>query len=250
MLELKDAVHRYRSRNLDGGPGVGPISMNIAEGDFMIITGANGSGKSTLLKLIDGSLPLQSGEIFIRGCRSHEMKQREIRKEIARVFQDPALGTVSDFSVLENFRMASLRGRGFNLWGFADKNFRLDVQSYLKLAGRGFDELLDRNVSELSGGQRQVLTVLMNLYQRPSLLLLDEPTAALDASMSKKLLEILEQINRELKITMVMISHDLRAATTSGNRLIIMKEGLITDEISGERKKKLSAESLYGILHP
>jgi putative ABC transport system ATP-binding protein len=136
------------------------------------------------------------------------------------------------------------------LWGFADKSFRLDVQSYLKLAGRGFDELLDRNVSELSGGQRQVLTVLMNLYKRPGLLLLDEPTAALDASMSKKLLEILEHINKEQKITMVMISHDLRAATTSGNRLIIMKDGLITDEISEERKKKLSAESLYGILHP
>jgi ABC-type uncharacterized transport system ATPase component len=81
-------------------------------------------------------------------------------------------------------------------------------------------------------------------------LLLDEPTAALDASMSKKLLEILEHINKEQKITMVMISHDLRAATTSGNRLIIMKDGLITEEISGERKKKLSAESLYGILHP
>lgn len=248
MLSIREAVYRFKGDVTGTPPGVGPINLNLESGDFLIINGSNGSGKSTLLKLIDGSLALQSGEINFEGNDAGQPRER--KRITARVFQDPALGTVSEFSVLENFRMASLRGESFSLLRRLGSKFRQDVKSYLAQTGRGFEDLLDRNVSDLSGGQRQVLTVLMNLYNRPSLLLLDEPTAALDSGMSEILLQILIRANMDQKITMMMISHDLSASIKTGNRLIIMRDGLIEEEISGEAKLQLSPERLYMKLNP
>jgi len=159
-------------------------------------------------------------------------------------------GTVGDFSVLENFRMAWLRGSRFSIVCSSGRKFREQLRQYLSSKGRGFEELLDREIASLSGGQRQVLTVLMNLFNEPSVLLLDEPTAALDAAMSEILLELLQLANQEKGITMVMITHDLHAAIHSGNRLLIMKDGLLEKELTGKEKEELSAESLFGKLNP
>jgi putative ABC transport system ATP-binding protein len=250
ILSAHAAKYHYRKNSSGYSSGVGPLSFEIQTGDFIIITGGNGSGKSTLLKILDGSLDVQSGDIYLKGLSTSISPIRKRKKLIARVFQDPSTGTVSDLSILENFRLASLRGGNFSLLKLSGKKFRKSVIAYLQQLDRGFEDLIDQHAAELSGGQRQVLTVLMSLYCKPEVLLLDEPTAALDAAMAEILLEILTKANKEHQVTVLMISHDLRTAVETGNRLLIMKEGMLMREINGAEKQALSAEALFNILYP
>jgi putative ABC transport system ATP-binding protein len=249
MIEIRELIFRYKNSGRESSSGVGPINLKIGQGDFIMLTGSNGSGKSTLMKILDGTIEAQSGEIVIEGASLKELSNKRKKALIARVFQDPAKGTVDDFSILENFRIASLRGSRFSPVHIHGKTFREFIRDHVKIANRGFEEMLDRKVSELSGGQRQILSVLMNLLHPPALLLLDEPTAALDAGVTQVLIDILIKVNSEKKTSMIMVSHDLNQAIRTGSRLITMREGMLREEFSGTEKQQLRPEVLFSLLN-
>lgn len=220
------------------------LTFTIHEGDFIVLIGSNGSGKSTLLNLLAGTIQPDEGRILHRG-KSISKSQQEHSAWISRVFQDPASGTASGLRVIENLRLASLRtsGRSFKIG--MNRNFREEAIAQLKSLELNFKP--DQVCSGLSGGQRQALTLLMAVWEKPELLLLDEPTAALDPKSSETICRLISQLTSDRKMATLMVSHNLLHAATMGNRLILMKEGKIVLDIRDEEKKKLSAADIHAL---
>jgi len=220
------------------------VSLDVKEGEFVTIIGGNGSGKSTLMNIISGVLQPDVGNVIIDGMDVTKVPEHKRAKYIGRVFQDPMMGTAGDMSVLENLEIAIRRGNKHTLrWGFSAKNKELFIK---ELTGfdLGLETRLNQKVKLMSGGQRQALTLLMATLKRPSLLLLDEHTAALDPKTAKKVLLLTQKIVEENKLTTIMITHNMRDAITYGNRLIMLHGGHILFDVSGEEKAKLKPEDL------
>lgn len=220
------------------------ISLKVDKGDFITIIGSNGAGKSTLLNLISGKLKSDSGRVMLGGEDISNEKEHVISKKVARVFQDPSLGTSPSMTVLENMSLAMKKGKKH---GFSFCVKRKNVESFkeiLSMSSLGLERFMNTKVGALSGGQRQALTILMSTMVTPELLLLDEPTAALDPKTSDEIMKQIEQIIDEKKITSLMVTHDLNQAINIGNRLIMMHQGKIVLDISGDEKKRLTISKL------
>lgn len=220
------------------------VSLEIKEGEFVTIIGGNGSGKSTLMNIISGVLSPDEGRVLIDGEDVTKLKEWKRAKYLGRVFQDPMVGTTAEMSVLENLELANKRGEKHTLkWGFK-KSKKAFYSRELEKFGLGLEKRMTQKVGMLSGGQRQALTLLMATLKRPKILLLDEHTAALDPKTSKRVLQITDQIVRENKLTTMMITHNMKDAIKYGDRLIMLNNGHIVMDISGEEKAKLKARDL------
>ena len=217
------------------------LSLNVEKGDFITIIGANGAGKSTLLNAIAGSFIADSGTITMAGCDITLMPEHIRAKHIGRLFQDPMRGTAPGMTIEENLALASGRGGWLSHLSRADKAALRDRVAMLNM---GLEDRMQQPVGLLSGGQRQALTLLMATLQKPKLLLLDEHTAALDPKTAAKVLDATEKIVQRDRLTTLMITHNMRDAIAHGNRLIMMYEGRIAVDVSGEEKKKLTVEAL------
>ena len=206
--------------------------------------GGNGAGKSTTLNAIAGVWPVDKGSIIVNGTDITRLPEHKRANYLGRVFQDPMIGTAATMSIEENMAIAARRGehRGFR-WGISKKE-REEYKSRLKVLGLGLEERLKSKVGLLSGGQRQAITLLMAALKKPKLLLLDEHTAALDPKTAAKVLEISDKIIAENGLTAMMVTHNMKDAIAHGNRLIMMHEGRIIYDVSGEEKKKLSVADL------
>jgi putative ABC transport system ATP-binding protein len=157
------------------------------------------------------------------------------------------MGTAPDMEIAENLAIAKRRGtRRRLLWGLP-KAERESYREVLRELGLGLEDRLSSKVGLLSGGQRQAVTLLMATINKPKLLLLDEHTAALDPKTAAKVLEITDRIVKDNHLTTIMITHNMRDAIKHGNRLIMLHEGRVIIDISGDEKQKLTVEDLLAM---
>lgn len=221
------------------------VSLILRDGDFVTVLGSNGAGKSTLFNVIAGSLALTSGHIFLGDRDVTKLDEAQRTHFLARVFQDPKLGTAPRMTVAENLLLAERRGlrRRLKNRGLTDVK-KASFVAVTKTMGNGLSDRLDMDAGDLSGGQRQALSFLMATQLRPEVLLLDEHTAALDPKTSAQLMRVTNERIHEEKLTALMITHHLEDALDYGNRLIIMSEGKISLDVSGEEKEKLTVTDL------
>jgi len=220
------------------------VSLTINEGEFVTIIGGNGSGKSTLFNVISGALEVDSGKIIIEGEEVTNLSEHKRANLLGIVFQDPMQGTAANMSIIENLLIASRRKRKDTLkWGF-DKNLINEFRERLSQLNLGLETRLNQKVGLISGGQRQAITLLMATYSNPKILLLDEHTAALDPKTAKIVLELTAKIVKENKLTTIMITHNMRDALKYGNRLIMLDQGRVVLDESGEAKAKLTPTDL------
>jgi putative ABC transport system ATP-binding protein len=219
----------------------------LNDGDFVTVIGGNGAGKSTLMNAIAGVFGVDSGSIVIDGVDLTHLPEYKRAKYIGRVFQDPMMGTAATMQIEENLALAARRGKKRTLRIGITKAEREEYREQLKILGLGLEDRMTAKVGLLSGGQRQALTLLMATLQKPKLLLLDEHTAALDPKTAEKVLDATELIVAKDKLTTVMITHNMRDAIAHGNRLIMMYDGKILIDVSGEEKKNLTVEQLLDL---
>ena len=244
MLELQSISKTFHPGTIHAKKALQNLSLSLNDGDFVTVIGGNGAGKSTLLNAIAGVWPVDEGNILIDGVDVTGLPEYKRATFIGRVFQDPMLGTAPNMQIEENLALALRRGKKRTLrWGVT-KAEREDYYERLHSLGLGLEKRMTDKVGLLSGGQRQALTLLMASLQKPKLLLLDEHTAALDPATAAKVLELSDKIVEENGLTALMITHNMKDAITHGNRLIMMNEGHIILDISGEEKKKLTKKDL------
>jgi len=220
------------------------VSMDLHEGDYATVIGGNGAGKSTLLNIVAGTHISDSGTITIDENDVTNLPEFKRAKYLGRVFQNPMVGTAASMNIEENLALAYRRGqrRGFR-WYISNKERALYRERLAELE-LGLENRLADKVGLLSGGQRQALALIMATLKEPRVLLLDEHTAALDPKTAPKVLEIGNKIIERFNLTTMMVTHNMKDAIRHGNRLIMMKEGQIVLDISGEEKKNLTVENL------
>ncbi|WP_283583897.1 ABC transporter ATP-binding protein [Limosilactobacillus difficilis] len=221
------------------------INLTINDGDFITIVGTNGAGKSTLFNVISGNLPADEGQIYHNGADITTMSVEQRTNFLARVFQDPKVGTAPRMNVAENMLLATKRGEHRYL---VPRKLKQNMTRFTKLAAsmhNGLENRMTTATGDLSGGQRQALSFLMATLKRPDLLLLDEHTAALDPHTSRSLLHATNERIHQDHLTALMITHHLEDALTYGNRLIVLKDGQIAADFKGEEKKQLDVDKLY-----
>ena len=244
MLTITNLHKTFNAGTVNAKKALNGLNLTISDGDFVTVIGRNGAGKSTMLNAISGVFLPDEGSIEIDGVDVTRMPEYKRAKYLGRVFQDPMMGTAPDMEIAENLSIAARRGTRRKLvWGLPKK----ERESYKEVLARlelGLEDRLSSKVGLLSGGQRQAVTLLMATLKKPKLLLLDEHTAALDPKTASKVLEITEKIVSEEQLTTLMITHNMRDAIKYGNRLIMMHEGRVIVDVSGEEKKKLTVEYL------
>ena len=244
MLELKDLHKTFNPGTVNAKTALNGLSLTLRDGEFVTVIGGNGAGKSTMLNATAGTLQVDSGEVFLDGIDVTDLPEYKRASYIGRVFQDPMMGTAPSMYIEENLALAARRGQKRGLrWGIS-KEERETYRTLLSDLGLGLETRLSSEVSTLSGGQRQALTLLMATLKSPKLLLLDEHTAALDPKTADKVLALSDQIVQENNLTTLMITHNMKDAIAHGNRLIMMNAGKIVLDISGEEKKRLTVDDL------
>lgn len=244
MLEIQNVHKTFNLGTINEKIALNGVNLNLNPGDFVTIIGGNGAGKSTTLNAIAGVWPIDEGNIIVDGVDLTRLSEHKRAVHLGRVFQDPMIGTAATMSIEENMAIAARRGehRGFR-WGISKKE-REQYKEQLKELNLGLEERLSSKVGLLSGGQRQAITLLMAAMKKPKLLLLDEHTAALDPKTAAKILEISDKIIEENQLTAMMVTHNMKDAIAHGNRLIMMHEGRVIYDVSGEEKKKLHVSDL------
>ena len=244
MLKLEHLYKTFNPGTINQKVALSDLSLHLNPGDFVTVIGGNGAGKSTMLNAIAGVWAVDSGRIILDGEDVTALPEHKRAKFIGRVFQDPMMGTAPNMQLEENLALAMRRGQRRGLgWGVT-KAEREVYREKLKTLNLGLEDRMTVKVGLLSGGQRQALTLLMASLQKPKLHLLDEHTAALDPATAAKVLELSDRIVAENQLTALMITHNMTDAIKHGNRLIMMNEGKIILDISGEEKKQLTKQML------
>jgi putative ABC transport system ATP-binding protein len=228
------------------------FSLHCPAGEFLVVIGSNGSGKSTLLNLIAGSLKAQAGAISLDGQPLQNLADHRRARLMGRVMQNPLEGTAAGLTIAENLRLAEGRRHspiGWRGLGGLHPN-RSDRRRYADLLnhlGLPLADRLDTPVGELSGGQRQTVSLVMATLGRPRLLLLDEHTAALDPQAAAAVIALTERLVRQLGITALMVTHSLEQALGYGDRLVMLATGQIAADWSAEARQALSPQALRAL---
>lgn len=244
MLKINKVYKTFNKGTINEKKALNGVDLELNKGDFVTIIGGNGAGKSTLLNSICGVFPIDGGSIYIDGNNITKLPEYKRAKYLGRVFQDPMMGTAADMQILENMSLAYRRGKRRGLkWAVTHKEKEL-YKEQLSHLGLGLENRMTTKVGLLSGGQRQALTLLMAVMQKPDLLLLDEHTAALDPKTAATVLELSDKFIEEEHLTAMMITHNMNDAIVHGNKLIMMHDGRIIYSVGGEEKKKLTVEDL------
>jgi len=248
MIELRNITHVFNPNSLDERIAIKNINLTVKEGDFITIIGSNGAGKTTLFNLIAGTYKPTKGQIFINGIDVTNDPEYKRAKYIGRIFQNPLLGTASNMSLEDNMMICYRKGFKWPVVSL-DHRMRELFKQELKRLQMGLENRMKDNLALFSGGQRQALTLLMMVLSRPALILLDEHTAALDPKNAHKILTLTKEFIEEYRLTAMMITHNMSQAIEYGNRLLMMDEGEIILDISGEEKKRLTVENLIEHFH-
>ena len=247
MLKITNLQKTFNAGTINAKTALNGLNLHLNDGDFVTVIGGNGAGKSTMLNAIAGVWKPDFGTIEIDGVDVTQMPEYKRAKFLGRVFQDPMKGTAPDMEIAENLAIAARRGTKRRLvWGVR-KEERVRYKELLATLELGLEDRLSSKVGLLSGGQRQAVTLLMATLNRPKLLLLDEHTAALDPKTAAKVLELTDQIVQKNKLTTLMITHNMKDAIAHGNRLIMMHEGRVIVDVSGEEKQNLTVKQLLDL---
>lgn len=225
------------------------IDLALAAGDFAVIVGSNGSGKSTLLNALAGEVRVDAGAIGVDGADLTALPTHARAKWVARVFQDPAIGTAGSMTIEENLAVADSRGERRTLARALSRSARERYARTLAPLGLGLETRLGAKVQLLSGGQRQALALVMAVLKRPSLLLLDEHTAALDPRTAEAVMQATLHAVSEARLTTLMVTHNMSQALRFGNRLVMMRAGRIVLDVAGAEKAALTVEALVARFH-
>jgi len=247
MLELKNICKTFNPGTVNAKKALNGLNLTIQEGDFVTVIGGNGAGKSTMLNIIAGTFGVDEGQILLDGKNITRLPEHKRAAYLGRVFQDPMMGTAATMQIEENLALAARRGKPRTLRIGITGAEREEYKEKLKILDLGLEDRMTAKVGLLSGGQRQALTLLMATLRRPKLLLLDEHTAALDPKTAAKVLEATQRIVEKDHLTTLMITHNMRDAIAYGNRLIMMYNGHIVVDVSGEEKKNLTVEQLLDL---
>ncbi len=243
-LQLRDVTKVFHRGLPTETIALNAVNLDISTGDFLIIVGPNGAGKSCLLNVIAGTIRADSGSISLNGESINDLLDFQRNRWISFVRQDPMRGTAPDLTIIDNLRLAWLRTQKKSLRIGTDKAFRQQMRTWLKNLELDLENRLDMPVRNLSGGQRQALTLIMAVLQPPELLLLDEPVAALDPRSSETVLSLSQQLIEQQSLTALMVTHNLRHALQYGNKLLIMEHGAVSRLFNEEEKSRLTFDEL------
>lgn len=244
MLKLNHISKYYNTGTINEMCLFQDFNLSVEEGQFVSVVGSNGSGKTSMLNIICGSIPIDSGSIYIGEENITYMPEFKRQRRIGRVYQNPAMGTCPHMTILENMALADNKGKAFNLLPGTNKK-RIDLyRDRLKSLGLGLEDKLSVKVGALSGGQRQAMALLMSTMTPIEFLILDEHTAALDPKTAEIIMELTGKVVKEKKLTTIMVTHNLRYAVEYGDRLLMMHQGRAVMDEAGEQKAALCIEDL------
>ncbi|HCT64112.1 MAG TPA: ABC transporter ATP-binding protein [Lachnospiraceae bacterium] len=244
MLELKNISKYYNLGTVNEMCLFNNFNLSVNEGEFVSVVGSNGSGKTSMLNIICGSIDIDGGNILIKDKNITKMKEFERNKVIGRVYQNPAMGTCPNMTILENMSIADNKGKVFGLGRGTNKERINYYKEQLKLLNLGLEDKLNIKVGSLSGGQRQAMALLMATMTPINFLILDEHTAALDPKTADLIMELTDKVVKEKKLTTIMVTHNLRYAIEYGNRLIMMHQGNAILDKSADEKTKTKIEDI------
>ncbi|MCC2592237.1 ABC transporter ATP-binding protein [Tessaracoccus sp. OS52] len=244
MLKIVDVTKRFFPHTNNERVALRSVDLELAEGDFVTVIGSNGAGKSTLLNVVAGRYRADEGKVLIDGRDVSQMPEHRRARWVSRVFQDPMAGSSPHLTIEENLAIAFSRGKSRGLTMAVTSSKRETFREALSTLELGLEDRLELRVGMLSGGQRQALSLLMATYAKPSILLLDEHTAALDPSRAELITRLTKEAVERHKLTALMVTHNMHQAIELGNRLIMMHEGEIVLEVNEQRKKTTTPEHL------
>ena len=245
MLIISHISKTFSKGKATAAKALNNISVTINKQDFLVIVGSNGSGKSTLLNSIAGSFLVDEGTVNIDGNDVTKLQDYKRAKWLSRVFQNPLQGTAPDLSIIDNFRLAALRTQKKTIKIGTSTDFIKKVKHSIASLEMGLENKINQPVGSLSGGQRQALTLLMSVMDNSKILLLDEPTAALDPKSAATVMLTANKMVQQLNLTAILVTHNLKEAITYGNRIIQMQEGKIIKDLNKAEKEKLSATDVF-----
>jgi len=245
MIAINNIHKVFNTGKANQVNAVNGITLQIKSEEFLVIVGSNGSGKTTLLNLVAGSVMPDSGTIIIDDNDLTKMADYRRSQWIARVFQNPMSGTASDLSILDNFRLAAIRTKPKGLSIGINDKFKQQVKDKIAALGMGLESKIEQPMGTLSGGQRQALTLLMSVMDSCKVLLLDEPTAALDPRSAEMVMRTADKLINDFKLTAILITHNLKDAYNYGTRIIQIREGVIINDLDKAQKATLKQNDLF-----
>ena len=246
MIEFKSVNKTFNKGQPSEVVALKDINLVINKGEFVVIVGSNGSGKTTMLNALAGAEICSSGQIFIGGVDVTRLPEYKRSKWVARVFQNPMSGTAPELSILDNFRLAAIRTTAKTLRVGVNEAFRKEVKDRIATLGMGLENKVDQPMGALSGGQRQALTLLMSVMDKTDILLLDEPTAALDPRAADLVMQTADKLIKEYQLTALLITHQIKDAKTYGNRLLQMHMGVVERDLNSTAKDALTVQEMFG----
>ena len=244
MLKIEKISKTFGKGSINEKLAIDELTLSVEKGDFVTIIGSNGAGKSTLMNCISGVYGIDGGSIILDDRELTKLPEYKRSKYIGRVFQDPLSGTAFDMTIEENLAIASSKNKSIGLQPGLSRKEREYFREKLSLLDMGLENRMKQKSKLLSGGQRQALTLFMAVIADPKLLLLDEHTAALDPSAAKKVLALTDEFSRSSGLCTLMITHNMKAALDHGNRTILMKDGRIVMDLTGEERKNMTVDKL------
>ncbi len=249
MLELKNIYKIYNPGTVTEMCLFEDFCLTVADGEFVSVVGSNGSGKTSMLNIICGSIPATSGEVLVDGRSINKLKDFKRYAEMGRVYQNPAMGTCPNLTILESMSLADNKGKSFGLSSGVNRKREEFYRSQLAFLGLGLEDKLNVKIGSLSGGQRQAVALLMATLTPLKFLILDEHTAALDPHTAEIIMQLTDRIIKEKGLTAIMVTHNLRYAVEYGSRLIMMDRGHIILDRAGEQKASASVDDILDIFN-
>jgi len=244
VLEIEDVYKTFHEGTAHEVRALQGVNIHVDDGSFTVVIGTNGSGKSSLLNSIAGTFFVDRGRLRVDGQDMTGWPECRRAGMLGRVFQNPFSGTAPNLSIAENLALAATRGGRRGLGPAVSSRLRRQMREVVAQLKMGLEDRLDTPIGTLSGGQRQALTLLMAVWQRPRLLLLDEHTAALDPKSAEQVVALSEQVIARDRLTTIMVTHSMQQAARLGDRLLMMHQGRVLLDLRGVQKKRVRAEEL------
>jgi putative ABC transport system ATP-binding protein len=240
MLKLKNITVQFGQQKI-----LHDLSCHAQPGDFIVIVGSNGAGKSTFFDTIAGKIRPALGTVTIDGKDVTHFNEQQRACMVTRIFQNTHLNSVGSLTVAQNLAIAQYSRRPAQLIDGMTSMPRALAEDLIRTIGMD-TSILDKPMQALSGGQRQLIAFAMATQHIPKILLLDEPTAALDPQAATRLLQHARAFIKKHKVTTLLITHDPYIALNMGNKIWILQDGNIVQEYTSEQKKHLDPNKLIG----